>query len=591
MSAQSITSFHATYNLEEQSHKNCSYVIGKSFRAFGNIVKTVTSSLATLGLFFIPRVLAMTPVIQAQGLIQPRRFKPYLARFIHPGLQSVIDGKIGCDIQPHIEIKNICERNAAKVLEYLQKTDPQALQLPPSYSGFSVNHDTGRSFRFRMDPKVYKNYEETLSFVESTFFGPKSPIESSPEETITYILELHKRLVRGLPDEGRLTPGKFRTKARYYSSELKLPQYLERAKSLPKKEAALFRDYLQKLQESGLIGIKSAEDEAIWQKVGLYVAPEAHLIAGQMKAFAERLLELLHEGMDPIDLAAYVHTELARISPFTIAIGRLARILTNAILARYGNIVPLVFYSKNDYLNAVDQAVMKLDYTILARYFRNILIPWNIKMLPQLKARESQYPTTFQEDTALFMKPGYVISPKGTALCSISEMEAACTTLSKPSLNNYKDALKAVEKRILQNPFAFTNEATTLADIKALYTILTEEPAVYRTIPKPKRVDRVDPEAIADEMGAFVRNLHNLLEKETDYVETAAWALKELTRISPFEKHNGELARFILLALLRRYTSLNRVIFSDRLHYRELINKALQGDLAPLIAHISKGFV
>lgn len=563
MSTRSISFYCESDSSHESKPKDCSTILGRTFTRITQTICSVAKVSALVGVLFAP----IAHAYQTPG------FRPYISRFVHPGLQMARNGTMACDIQPVIESAKVCEINADKIFGYIQANRPAELQIPLTHNGYPQEHESGRTFFYNINPRVHQNYIAAVGFVKDTLFGPQSPLEVSPAETVKYILELHDKLVRGLPNESELRPGAFRKSPRYFGSEYKLPEYKEKAKLLPKKELALFESYLKKLENQGLISLDSPEELDIWKKVGMRVAPCHTTIESQIKAFATRIFELREEGINGIDLAAYIHTEIARITPFIIANGQVARLLTNAALVRYAKSLPVVFSSKRDYLHMVDQAVTKQDYRIFALYLRTIEMPWTAKMQPQLRAVESQYPTAFAENTALYMKPGFLISPKGNVLCPMSEMEAVCTKVGDGYLQRYKDALSYVVKRILQNPLAFTEVVTILADIRSLYAILAGQEADFRT-------------EAAEEMVQFANTLQLRLENETQFVEIACWAHTELTRIAPFAKHTGKLARIILTALLRRYTPYNHIFFANESEYHRLTNLALHGDLAPFIAYV-----
>jgi hypothetical protein len=85
--------------------------------------------------------------------------------------------------------------------------------------------------------------------------------------------------------------------------------------------------------------------------IGSREGTKAALVAGEVDAFVARLQavsrrldallpggqELDRDGLEAvIELAAWAHSEWLRIHPFCIGNGRIARLLTNAILMRYG---------------------------------------------------------------------------------------------------------------------------------------------------------------------------------------------------------------------------------------------------------------
>ena len=96
-------------------------------------------------------------------------------------------------------------------------------------------------------------------------------------------------------------------------------------------------------------GEPGLEDEPVY--VGQREGSKAALVVGEVNAFVKRLQavseqldtllptggELDRDGLEAvIELAAWTHSEWVRIHPFGNGNGRSARILTNAILMRYG---------------------------------------------------------------------------------------------------------------------------------------------------------------------------------------------------------------------------------------------------------------
>ena len=91
--------------------------------------------------------------------------------------------------------------------------------------------------------------------------------------------------------------------------------------------------------------------EGVAVYVGSREGTSAALVAGEVDAFVERLQAVAHrldallpggkeldrDGLEAvIELAAWSHSEWVRIHPFCNGNGRIARMLTNAILMRYG---------------------------------------------------------------------------------------------------------------------------------------------------------------------------------------------------------------------------------------------------------------
>jgi len=96
-------------------------------------------------------------------------------------------------------------------------------------------------------------------------------------------------------------------------------------------------------------GEPGLENEQVF--IGLHAGTKAALVRGEVNAFVRRLQavtvrldkllpsgeELDRDGLAAIvELAAWAHSEWVRIHPFCNGNGRTARMLTNAILMRYG---------------------------------------------------------------------------------------------------------------------------------------------------------------------------------------------------------------------------------------------------------------
>jgi Fic family protein len=96
-------------------------------------------------------------------------------------------------------------------------------------------------------------------------------------------------------------------------------------------------------------GEPGLEGEPIY--VGLHAGVTAALVVGEVDKFIRRLQTVLKrldklsppgkeldaDGLQAVvELAAWVHSEWVRIHPFSNGNGRIARILTNGVLMRYG---------------------------------------------------------------------------------------------------------------------------------------------------------------------------------------------------------------------------------------------------------------
>ena len=73
-----------------------------------------------------------------------------------------------------------------------------------------------------------------------------------------------------------------------------------------------------------------------------HVPPQPYLIEKQMEDFLLRFREMESEGINPVDIAAYLHDELVRIHPFIDGNGRTSRLLMNLYLLRHGYVMVLL---------------------------------------------------------------------------------------------------------------------------------------------------------------------------------------------------------------------------------------------------------
>ncbi len=230
-----------------------------------------------------------------------------------------------------------------------------------------------------------------------------------------------------------------------------------------------------------------------------------------LENFSLMLQRMCEQKVDPIAIAAVIQTEMQSKKIFLRHNEKVARILLNAVLIRYGGHPPVVFHSDNIYQKAVAKALAAGDHTLFERYLRNKEIPWTRRNIRTLKAEETYHPKTFPEDSANFLIVGQQLSDDGRTLCplnlekkpakSCSKLaaevyslkqkeleqlicEATCKDcpilfqgmqfyINPHQLENFQRGYRVAARRILQNPNFFADDiATAIREIKYLHEVL-----------------------------------------------------------------------------------------------------------------------
>lgn len=119
----------------------------------------------------------------------------------------------------------------------------------------------------------------------------------------------------------------------------------------------------------------------------IYVPPGPDRLDKDMKRFAKQLKSRIITEKDPIVLASWVHTEIARLSPFIDANGRLARIMMNAMLVRAG-LDPVVFDDDKRYSEVVNESNERPE--AFTEFLRKHAIPWTEAQKASLRSARDE---------------------------------------------------------------------------------------------------------------------------------------------------------------------------------------------------------
>ncbi|MCE5294737.1 MAG: Fic family protein [Chlamydiales bacterium] len=304
------------------------------------------------------------------------------ARYLFPGMQLVQGGAHACVIEnPPLSLLQCDQTIAAQLKDPKMKTFLLQHESADTFSekGISVTMPVdcqSKKMNFKINPKKYSNYITALTYVEELIAQNMQHFKQTAGKTIETIQHIHKLLTEGTVDNEPVTPGKFRT-SWMIVDPLAQPEMLgARAKQLlSDEEFTIFAaSYTHVQQDVTHLGRLSYQEAQLWDRVA-YVTPPPHKVEHEMAVFAIQLYDRLTTTgqIDYIDLASFVHMQIARIWAFSDANGRLARILMNAML-RLGRIGPVVINNENAYMQAVDKGVR--NQVAFTDYLRDHLIPW-----------------------------------------------------------------------------------------------------------------------------------------------------------------------------------------------------------------------
>ncbi len=627
MSIPSIAPVHKETE-KQVKQKSCSSWLGKIVTNALDAGKTLLKVVAVAGFFF-------TPALAAN--LNRTYFPNYVGRFIQPGEQRVRMHSAAC-LDTTLYTSAYCHKITSDILfsgvtQGLIELNKTATEVGTHQLG-AVDGQV-RSIKFLIDSRFGRNFGKAIAYIEETLLKGHFSLEESPTQTIAYIKKLHAILLDGHPNPKVYLPGQFREGSKYIGSVNRIPYYKAQALHvLDPHEIKRFSTMIKQLEGTGGLLISSEEDKTIWKKVGVHIAPSHRQIEERMQSFAEDLFDLFAQKKDPIEVAAFLHVELAEISPFNTMVGKISRLLVNAVLRRYGEYPALTFFRHEEYLNAICEAVSKKDYSIFAAYLRDELA-WTREHMNILLHTPLSQTITYPANSAHYMYVGIKLNQDGTKGLVYADRAYNPKEVFDPQeLINFKNAYHAVEERLLQIPHAFTKSVEQIiADIKYIHSKLAHNmnttPGEYRreinfiytdyvrndaknilsecdyalfynseqdiiNNKKPRQFtpDEVQawhragallpsqPGHIAAEMENLADQLILLLTKENDYIYAAAHFHTHFLRIHPFNKYTGKLARLYLSAILTRYMNIPRpILFVEDKMYVKMNTLAVQGNI------------
>lgn len=304
------------------------------------------------------------------------------ARYLFPGVQLVQGGSHGCVIESPPKRPLDCDQTitsqlgCAQIRDFISKSESADTFSEKGVVVTLPLDSKAKKLHFKVNPQIYNNYIAALKYVDELLAQNMQHFKQSMGKTIDTIQHIHKLLTQGLTNVEPITPGKFRTSWMIIDPQANPELIGVRARHVfTDEQFQIFAaSYTKVQQDVSQLGRLTRQEAELWDRI-LYIPTSPNRIEVEMSYFAKYLFDRLTDSgqIDYIELASFVHTQIARIWAFTDANGRLARILMNAIL-RLGKLDPVVIYNEEAYIEAVDKGVR--NQVVFTEYLRNRLIPW-----------------------------------------------------------------------------------------------------------------------------------------------------------------------------------------------------------------------
>lgn len=378
---------------EETKTKGCSFLFGRAFKVLESVAKISSVGFLLLGLLAQPVMSLRRAVVlsnsqnasdgalllfKEQFPLVVGDFETSLSRFPDPGSQRIEGGAAACSFEGSvIETEEQCKKKVdLLVRQLLLRSSHFAGNPTPEGYLKSYTNEKGKivEVRAHIDTIAYENYQKTLRFVEEQFLAEKNSLadEGQIEQFI-------------IDTQCMLTSGNLSHKVAYREHEMIVPfqvsmdEMEKKAKALDAKEREIYNSILQSKGNKSFVGRRTdafEQEKKVLHKLGFFCTTAPSQVKQEIKSFIAILLRLVKVLNDPVDLASFVHTEIVRISPFAYPNDLLARVLMNAIYVRLTGGKPIIFPSKERYLQVTLAAVQQNDYTGFSSYLRDEAIPW-----------------------------------------------------------------------------------------------------------------------------------------------------------------------------------------------------------------------
>lgn len=352
-------------------------IVHKVTSAAALALKVGCVAAVIIGIMLVPIINGLNPSCTDERCVTIREhhFPNYTATFMNNGVQLIFDGRAGCDIRDSIANATECK----ELIGYMWKEivrqgeekkffSDEGLAELGGVAQITIDEKT-RKLNLGINPKRYENYKKAIHYVDGHFLQEKVLFQHNTSQIREEILSLHKIICRDLPREKLLSPGSLRNKWAYVHEAGSFDIQAKAREIFSQKQLKIFHKAYDKVILHGDFGHLTKKELNLFQKL-VYVAPDPKQVPKLFDAFIEKLQTDAAQGCDPLELAAFAHTEFVRIHPFLDGNGRVARLLMNGILSHAGQGIA-IFPSDNEYTEVVAKAMH--EPALFTQYLRQIL--------------------------------------------------------------------------------------------------------------------------------------------------------------------------------------------------------------------------
>lgn len=309
-------------------------------------------------------------------------FSDFFSRYREPGKQYENDGRGTCSLEGSLFYRGQTCKQAVDSLDQILAVNPQLQTGPEGHCiAFPIiyNGEQGEVCS-NLNTGSYINHQKALRYVEEKFLVHEQPLPADYEQFNTLIHEIYQILTLGTVNYETSHTNKFRTEKMFLPSIVSQNELDSKAKaSLNKTEYRIYEALKKLAEQNNLIRFVAPNFEQVEQvlnKVGFVRGVAPPHIEEEMKVFTSILLQQIEEKRDPIEIAAFIQTELMRICPFPTENEVLAGILMRLVLVQQNSNNRVVFQSRKTFLNETYKAIQALDPKLFATYLKDKAIPW-----------------------------------------------------------------------------------------------------------------------------------------------------------------------------------------------------------------------
>ena len=290
--------------------------------------------------------------------VKLKKFEPYAAHFVRNGFYSMENGDtdFSCRVSSNLDELNTCTRYALKYFSHYHGVSISEKQLAYNGDGYALADENGIMLRLGLSPWLLANWKNALKTVELTLLSPI--LDDLDIEKV--ILDIHADLTHQLKnsDGTKVKSGAYRTRPVAIQPDGLADDMTQLRVLVEKKNGRgsfwTLQKAAQRFQETDDIHRLTRKEKKVFTSV-YDVCSSVEDVPHKMKKFSTEYAEKIKQTKirsEVFELAAWVHMSLVEIHPFEDGNGRLARILMNTELKRFGY-HSVVFLKDKEYSEAI----------------------------------------------------------------------------------------------------------------------------------------------------------------------------------------------------------------------------------------------